>query len=218
MQKKAKKPTNADVLTIKKLFLERYRDAKSELEYKNAYELLVAIILSAQCTDKRVNIITPKLFDRFPTVAAMSEASTEEMQELIGSCSFFNAKSKNLIGMAQLVMQRFGGEIPFDESSLISLPGVGQKTAHVLLCEYMKQNYMAVDTHVFRVSHRLGLSNEKSAVKTEADLVKAFKTDLHTLHLGIVLFGRYICTARNPKCEECFLVDFCHTKENFKPI
>ena len=203
---------------IKSLLLQRYENAITELEYTSLYELLVAVMLSAQCTDKRVNIITPALFRAFPSVEALSNGTLEEVSELIKSCSFFNNKAKNLLKMASSVMSEFKGEIPLEEKALMSLAGVGQKTAHVVLIEYAGANFMAVDTHVFRVSHRLGLSRAKTPAKTEEDLVRIFKDNLHTLHQGMVLFGRYICTAKNPKCEsECFLKEFCKTKQNFKP-
>ena len=211
-----KKATKKEILQIHQKFIERYSDATTELEYKNAYELVVAVALSAQCTDKRVNIITPPLFLKYPNPHAMAEAKIEDIKELINSCSFFNNKAKNLLAMAKRVVEVYGGEIPMNEKDLQTLAGVGQKTANVVMIEYTGANLMAVDTHVFRVSHRLGLSDDKTAIKTEKTLVKKFKNNLHALHQGMVLFGRYICTAKNPKCEECFLTDFCKTKESFK--
>lgn len=213
-----KRPTKATKAILKARFLERYTDAVSELRYRSLYELLVAVMLSAQCTDKRVNLITPALFETFPSLEALADASPEDVALLINTCSFFNNKAKNLVSMAKSVMERHQGEIPLDEKSLMALAGVGQKTAHVVLIEYTKANVMAVDTHVFRVAHRLGLSQAKTPAKTEEDLVKAFKTDLHTLHQAFVLFGRYVCTAKNPKCEtDCFVREFCHTTQTFKP-
>jgi len=213
-----KRPTKAIKATLKSRFLDRYSDAVSELHYRSLYELIVAVMLSAQCTDKRVNIITPALFNAFPSVEDLAQASLEKVTSLINTCSFFNNKAKNLILMAQSVMENYGGQIPLDEKSLMKLAGVGQKTAHVVLIEYTKANVMAVDTHVFRVAHRLGLSQAKTPAKTEQDLVSAFKTELHTLHQAFVLFGRYICTAKNPKCEsECFVREFCQTTQTFKP-
>jgi len=173
-------------------------------------------MLSAQCTDKRVNIITPALFERYPDVSALQDALLDDVKGIIKSCSFFNNKSKNLIKMAQKVVKDFKGTIPLDEKKLISLAGVGQKTAHVVLIEYNQANLMAVDTHVFRVAHRLGLSKSKTAIKTEVDLTNIFKDNLHILHQAMVLFGRYICTAKKPKCEECFLTRYCKSKESFK--
>ena len=198
--------------------MEKYKDAVTELTYKNAYELVISVALSAQCTDKRVNLITPELFKAYPTPEALAKADVNHIKSLIQSCSFFNNKAINLIAMAIRVVDAYGGEIPLDEKELITLAGVGQKTAHVVLIEYTQANLMAVDTHVFRVSHRLGLSDDLTPAATEMTLVKKFKSDLHHLHQGMVLFGRYICTAKNPKCDdECFLQKYCKTKESFKP-
>ena len=162
-------------------------------------------------------MITPELFKKFPDIPSLANADLDEVREIIKSCSFFNNKAKNLIKMAQMVMERYDGEIPLDEKELVKLPGVGQKTANVVMIEFTKANLMAVDTHVFRVAHRLGLSDAKTAKETERDLERKFKTDLHRLHQAMVLFGRYICTAKNPKCDtECFLTDLCKSRENFK--
>ncbi len=213
-----KKSTKKEIEEIKSAFLERYSEAVTELDYKNAYELVIAVALSAQCTDKRVNLITPALFSAYPTPEALAKADLDDVKQIIQSCSFFNNKAINLITMAKRVVEFYGGEIPLDEKELTTLAGVGQKTAHVVLIEYTKANLMAVDTHVFRVSHRLGLSDDLTPSATEATLVKKFKTELHRLHQGFVLFGRYICTAKNPKCEsECFLRAFCKTTDSFKP-
>ena len=202
---------------IKRRFLEHYKGSKTELNYNNDYELLVAIILSAQCTDKRVNMITPELFKKFPSTKELSKASLEEVKELIKSCNFFNNKAKNLIEMAKIVEEKHNGKIPSEHKELIKLPGVGNKTANVFLIEKDGANKMAVDTHVFRVAHRLGITDAKTVKETEKDLVEAFKTDLNELHQAFVLFGRYICTAKNPKCDKCFVKEFCVSKENFKP-
>lgn len=172
--------------------------------------------LSAQCTDKRVNILTPPLFEKYPDPKSLASADIEDVKTFINSCSFFNNKAKNIILMAQRVVEVYGGEIPMETKELITLAGVGQKTANVVMIEYTGANLMAVDTHVFRVSHRLGLSDDTSATKTEATLVKKFKNNLHALHQGMVLFGRYICTAKNPKCDECFLTQYCKTTKTFK--
>lgn len=204
-----KKPTKKSIEIIKSRFLENYKDAKTELKFSNLYELLVCVMLSAQCTDKRVNLITPDLFDRYKSVEDLAQAKLDDVKKLINSCSFFNNKAKNLIKMAKSVVENFDGEIPLNEKDLVSLAGVGQKTAHVVLIEYTNANVMAVDTHVFRVSHRLGLSQAKTPEKTEEDLVKCFKTSLHKLHQAFVLFGRYKCMARAPKCDECFVLEFC---------
>ena len=201
-----------DIDRIKALFLEHFSGAKTELNFRNLYELLVAVMLSAQCTDKRVNVITPALFREYPDIKALANANLTSLKLLINSCSFFNNKAVNLIKMANSVMSDFDGEIPLDEKSLVKLAGVGQKTAHVVLIEYQEANLMAVDTHVFRVSHRLGLSSAKTPQATEIDLVKAFKTNLNTLHQAMVLHGRYTCKAIKPKCDECFLKEMCRAK------
>ncbi|MEJ2500824.1 MAG: endonuclease III [Campylobacterales bacterium] len=215
--KKVKKATRKEIEAIKHALMERYSDAVTELHYRNAYELVVAVALSAQCTDKRVNLLTPELFEKYPDPAALAEADVEDVKSIIRSCSFFNNKAVNIVKMAQRVVDVYGGEIPMNEKELVTLAGVGQKTAHVVMIEYTGANLMAVDTHVFRVAHRLGLSDDETALKTEETLVKKFKTDLHALHQGMVLFGRYICTAKNPKCDtECFLKEYCKSKESFK--
>ena len=216
MIKKIKKATKKEIAEIHELFIERYDDAVTELTYKNAYELVVAVALSAQCTDKRVNILTPPLFLKYPSTKDLAEADLDDVKSFINSCSFFNNKAKNIIAMAQRVEAVYGGEIPLDEKELQTLAGVGQKTANVVMIEYTGANLMAVDTHVFRVAHRLGLSDDKTAIATEATLVKKFKNNLHALHQGMVLFGRYICKAKNPACDECFLTQYCRTKETFK--
>lgn len=205
--------TKKDISEIKRLFLEHFRKPITELKFENLYELLVCVMLSAQCTDKRVNLITPALFKEFPDIKSLSLANIASLKILINSCSFFNNKALNLIKMAKRVMSEFGGEIPLNEKDLMSLAGVGQKTAHVVLIEWCGANFMAVDTHVFRVSHRLGLSEAKSPELTEIDLTKAFKTELNWLHQAMVLFGRYTCKAVKPKCDECFLYEICKSKD-----
>lgn len=194
---------------IKSQFLANFKDAKSELRFQNLYELLVCVMLSAQCTDKRVNLITPTLFKEFPNIYALSKANLASLKSLINSCSFFNNKAQNLIKMAKSVCENFGGEIPLDEKNLMSLAGVGQKTAHVVLLEWQNENVMAVDTHVFRVAHRLNLSKAKTPELVEKDLTALFKTELGKLHQAMVLFGRYTCKAIKPKCNECFLNEIC---------
>ena len=205
--------TKKDILEIKKRFLREFKDAKSELKFRNLYELIVCVMLSAQCTDKRVNLITPALFEAYPDVRAMADANLASVKILINTCSFFNNKAQNLIKMAKSVVQNFGGEIPLDEEKLKSLAGVGQKTAHVVLLEATGANVMAVDTHVFRVAHRLDLSEAKTPELTERDLTAAFKTRLDRLHQAMVLFGRYVCKAQKPLCKECFLYDLCKSKD-----
>ncbi len=214
----AKKANKQEIEAIKKIFIERYSDAVTELHYTNAYELLVSVLLSAQCTDKRVNIITPALFEKYPSVNELAVATLDDVKALLNTCSFFNNKAKNLIKMANSVLENFDGEIPLDEKKLVTLAGVGQKTAHVIMIEYTQANLMAVDTHVYRVAHRLGLSDAKTAIATEEELTKKFKTDLHILHQAMVLFGRYICKSQKPLCEEeCFMGEFCKSREPFKP-
>ena len=209
--------TPEELEEIKRRFLEHYKGSRTELNYNNDYELLVAIILSAQCTDKRVNMITPELFKKYPNIDSLAEADIEEVKEIIKSCSFYNNKAKNIVEMAKKVKNEFNSKIPREHKKLLTLPGVGNKTANVFLIEIEGANRMAVDTHVFRVVHRLGITDAKTVKETEKDLVEAFKTDLNELHQAFVLFGRYICTAKNPKCEKCFVPDFCVSKENFKP-
>lgn len=213
-----KKATKKEIENIKEAFVRRYDEAVTELHYTNAFELVIAVALSAQCTDKRVNIITPALFEKYPDAVSLGNADLDELRALLNTCSFFNNKAKNLIKMSQRLVEVYDAEVPLDEKELVTLAGVGQKTAHVVLIEFTQANLMAVDTHVFRVSHRLGLSDAKTAIKTEEELVKKFKTGLHQLHQGMVLFGRYICTAQRPKCDsECFMQEFCKTTKSFKP-
>ncbi|WP_225723950.1 endonuclease III [Campylobacter concisus] len=205
--------TKKDILEIKRRLLDEFKDAKSELQFRNLYELLVCVMLSAQCTDKRVNLITPALFEAYKDVFELASANLASLKLMINSCSFFNNKAVNLIKMANSVVELYGGEIPLDEEKLKALAGVGQKTAHVVLLEATNANVMAVDTHVFRVSHRLGLSSAKTPEATEDDLSRAFKTDLGKLHQGMVLFGRYTCKAKKPLCFECILSDLCKSKD-----
>ncbi|EAI5602376.1 endonuclease III [Campylobacter upsaliensis] len=200
-------------LAIKKLFLKKFDKPVTELKFSTLYELLVCVMLSAQCTDKRVNLITPALFKAYPNIKSLAKANLASVKSYIQSCSFFNNKAQNLIKMAQAVCEHFDGEIPLNEKDLKSLAGVGQKTAHVVLIEWCGANFMAVDTHVFRVSHRLGLSKAKTPEATEEDLTRIFKDELNYLHQAMVLFGRYTCKAKNPLCHQCFLYDFCKSKD-----
>ncbi|WP_298103766.1 endonuclease III [uncultured Campylobacter sp.] len=206
-----------DILEIKKRILQNFAEERSELKFKDNYQLLVCVMLSAQCTDKRVNLITPRFFAEFPSVAELAKANLASVKLLISSCNFYNNKAVNLIKMAQAVVRDFGGVVPLDEAGLKSLAGVGQKTAHVVLLEGAGANVMAVDTHVFRVAHRLGLSAAKTPELTERDLSEAFKTDLGKLHQGMVLFGRYTCKAIKPNCKECFLNELCSSKDKNFP-
>ena len=211
-----KKATKKEIAEIHKLFVERYDEAVTELTYTNAYELVIAVALSAQCTDKRVNILTPPLFEKYPTPEHLANAELDDVKKFINSCSFFNNKAKNIIKMAQRVVEVYDGEIPMNTKDLQTLAGVGQKTANVVMIEYTGANLMAVDTHVFRVAHRLGLSNATTATKVEEELSRKFKTNLHLLHQAMVLFGRYRCKAIKPDCQEYFLVEHCKSKEGFK--
>ncbi|EKO4731452.1 endonuclease III [Campylobacter coli] len=198
---------------IKELFLKHFDKPTTELKFSNLYELLVCVMLSAQCTDKRVNLITPELFKAYPDITSLANANLSSLKTYIQSCSFYNNKAQNLIKMAQSVRENFNAEIPLDEEKLKSLAGVGQKTAHVVLIEWCGANCMAVDTHVFRVSHRLGLSKAKTPEATEEDLTRIFKDNLNYLHQAVVLFGRYTCKAKKPLCKECFLNHLCKSKD-----
>ena len=213
---KIKQATKKEIDEIKAIFLANYPDSVTELNYSNIYELLISVMLSAQCTDKRVNIITPALFEAYPTPENLANANLDDVKSYINSCSFFNNKATNLIKMANSVMDNYSGKIPMQRDELVKLAGVGQKTANVVLIEYTGANLMAVDTHVFRVAHRLGLSNTKTALKCEEELSKKFKTDLHLLHQAMVLFGRYKCKAVKPECDDCFMSKHCKTTQTFK--
>lgn len=185
-------------------------DAKTELIYDNPYQLLVAVILSAQCTDKRVNLTTPKIFEQYPDIVSLSEAKTEDLFELIKSISYPNNKTNHLIGMAKMIVEDFKGEIPMTVKELIQLPGVGRKTANVITSVVDNQPNMAVDTHVFRVSNRIGLVNAKTVLETEKQLIKNIPQDLiYIAHHWLILHGRYICVARSPKCFKCGLRPVC---------
>lgn len=198
---------------VREKLLSKFPKAKTELKFRNNFELLVSVVLSAQCTDKRVNMITPNLFKRFPTPEAMAQANYDEVKSLISSCNLFQNKAKYLIKLSQQLIENFHGEVPLNSKALQTLAGVGQKTANVVLIEAKGENLMAVDTHVFRVSHRLGLSNAKTPEATERDLTKIFQKDLGELHQAMVLFGRYHCKAINPECNNCILLDECLWKK-----
>lgn len=192
-------------------FSEHMPVAKSELQYQSPFELLVAVILSAQCTDKRVNMTTPALFERFPDAKAMAAGSVEEIYDLIKSISYPNNKAKHLSEMAKKLVADFDGVVPEDMDLLQTLPGVGRKTANVVRAVVFDQPSMPVDTHVFRVANRIGLvNNTKTPLETEKELVKNIPQDiLSTAHHWLILHGRYTCTARNPKCAECGIADYC---------
>ena len=185
--------------------------AETELHYNNPYGLLVAVILSAQCTDKRVNMITPALFEAFPTPEVMAVSTPEVVYEYIKSVSYPNNKAKHLVGMAKMLVEEFKGIVPSDIKELQKLPGVGRKTANVIASVVYDKPAMAVDTHVFRVSNRIGLvNNTKTPLETEKQLVKNIPAEiLSTAHHWLILHGRYVCLARKPKCEECGIRQWC---------
>jgi len=193
-------------------FQKHLPEAETELDYEDPYELIVAVILSAQCTDKRVNMTTPVIFKKFPDVASLSKTNFDELFPFIKSISYPNNKTKHLIGMAKMVMEKFDGKIPMTVDELIQLPGVGRKTANVITSVVDKQPNMAVDTHVFRVSKRIGLvsASANTPFIVEKELVKNIPKELiHKAHHWLILHGRYICIARNPKCNECGVRPAC---------
>ena len=184
--------------------------AESELHYDSPFHLLIAVILSAQCTDKRVNMYTPVIFKRFPEPEDLAAASFEEVYELIKSISFPNNKAKHRIGMASMLVSDFDSKVPSEPADLEKLPGVGRKTANVIASVIYGKAVIAVDTHVFRVSRRLGLSDGATVEAVEKDLTAGFAEELRgTAHHWLILHGRYVCTARKPKCQECGLQEFC---------
>lgn len=184
--------------------------AESELHYDSPFHLLIAVILSAQCTDKRVNMHTPVIFKRFPQPEDLASATFEEVYELIKSISFPNNKAKHLIGMASKLVSDFGSEVPSEVDQLETLPGVGRKTANVIASIIYNKPVIAVDTHVFRVSRRIGLSDGTTVEAVEKDLTAGFAEELRgKAHHWLILHGRYVCTARKPKCQECGLCEFC---------
>ncbi len=192
-------------------FLENIPEAETELIYDNPFQLLVAVILSAQCTDKRVNMTTPAIFRQYPTPRKMAEAELDDMFSIIKSISYPNNKAKHLIGMAKMLMEKFSGEVPMTVDELILLPGVGRKTANVITSVVDQQPNMAVDTHVFRVSARIGLTIKATTpLAAEKQLISYIPEDLvHKAHHWLILHGRYVCIARNPKCGECGIRDYC---------
>ncbi|MCZ2222452.1 MAG: endonuclease III [Chitinophagales bacterium] len=198
-------------------FQESMPIAETELMYDNPYQLLVAVILSAQCTDKRVNLTTSTIFKKYPTPAKLAKANFDDLFSLIKSISYPNNKTKHLIGMAQMLMEKFEGKIPMTVQELIQLPGVGRKTANVITSVVDEQPNMAVDTHVFRVSKRIGLVSEKATtpLAVEKELVKNIPKELiHKAHHWLILHGRYTCVARNPKCSICGLTEVCNYYKN----
>ena len=194
---------NGDSAKIMRWFRENMSGAKSELNFKSPYELIVAVILSAQCTDKRVNMVTPDFFKHYPTLDSLSKASFDEVLQLIKSISFPNNKARHLIGMAKMVTDEFGGEVPSQVGQLERLPGVGRKTANVVASIIYGAPVIAVDTHVFRVAHRLGFSDGKNPLEVEEDLNRIIPLEERAdAHHWLILHGRYVCTARKPKCAE----------------
>ena len=204
-------------------FLANVPIAETELTYDNPFQLLVAVILSAQCTDKRVNLTTPGIFKKYPDPVSMSKARFDDLFPLVRSISYPNNKTKHLIGMSQLLMDVFNGEVPMTIEDLVKLPGVGRKTANVITSVIDQQPNMAVDTHVFRVSRRVGLvpMTAKTPLAVEKDLIKNIPAVLvHKAHHWLILHGRYTCLARSPKCDTCGITEFCkyYEKENKKSI
>ena len=193
-------------------FSEHAPDAETELIYDNPFHLLVSVILSAQCTDKRVNLTTPALFYRFPNPESLAKADFNELFPYVKSISYPNNKTKHLIGMAAMLMDKFGGEVPLTVDELVQLPGVGRKTANVITSVVDQQPNMAVDTHVFRVSKRIGLVSPKAntPLAVEKELIKEIPSEyIHKAHHWLILHGRYVCVARNPKCELCGIKEVC---------
>lgn len=193
-------------------FSTHFPEAETELHYSNPFELLVAVVLSAQCTDKRINQVTPKLFERFPNPQALADSSVDEIFSYIRSVSYPNNKAKHLLGLGQKLVDQFEGEVPSTIEDLQTLPGVGRKTANVIVSVIYNQPAMAVDTHVFRVSHRLGLvpKTAKTPLLVEKALVKHLPEEIiPKAHHWLILHGRYVCLARSPKCESCKITAFC---------
>lgn len=196
-------------------FLKEMPAPRTELHYDNPYQLLVAVILSAQCTDKRVNMVTPAIFRDFPTPEILAETTSDVLFDYIKSVSYPNNKTKSLLGMARMLTEKFGGEVPDDIDSLMDLPGVGRKTANVILSVIYNKPAMAVDTHVFRVAERIGLTTgSRNPLQTEKKLTAHIPQELiATSHHWLILHGRYVCKARTPNCRECFLSDICRQRQ-----
>lgn len=201
-------------------FSEKMPEPKTELHYRNPFELLVAVILSAQCTDKRVNMITPALFEAFPTAKDLAEASADEVFEKIRSVSYPNNKTKSLIGMARKLVDEHQGEVPADIDKLLEIPGVGRKTANVILSVVFDRPAMAVDTHVFRVANRIGLTDKsKNPLETERTLVRYIPENIiPKAHHWLILHGRYVCKARKPDCDNCIINDLCQARPAFQTL
>ncbi len=199
-------------------FTENMPVAETELHFDSTFQLLVAVVLSAQCTDKRVNMVTPELFRHFPTPESMAAASFEDIYGLVRSVSYPNSKTRHLIALSQKLISDFNGEVPSDIDALMTLPGVGRKTANVVASVVYNQPVIAVDTHVFRVSHRLGLSDGKTPFAVEEELEKYIPADKRAVsHHWLILHGRYVCTAKSPRCTECGLSDWCRDYQRKNP-
>lgn len=199
---------------IYNILYNKFGEAKCELDFKNNYELIVAVILSARCTDKRVNIITKDLFKKYPDVFSLANAKIEELEKMIYSCGFYKNKAKSLINMAKDVVSKYNGIVPSEFEDLTSLAGVGRKTANVVMAVGFSKQAIAVDTHVFRVSNRLGISNSKNPLECEKALQKNVEEEKWAqFHHFLVLFGRYVCKSQNPVCKGCELCDFCKYKK-----
>ena len=186
------------------------KNPASELNFSNTFELLIAVMLSAQCTDKRVNMVTDVLFKKYKTPKDFSKLKLEELESIIKSCNYYHNKAKNIIETCKILVEKFNGQVPSEHTELISLPGVGNKTANVVEAVGFQKQAFAVDTHILRVSNRLGLANTNNPTHCEKELVQIFnEKDFGQVHHLILLFGRYYCTARNPKCEMCVMKDIC---------
>jgi len=199
-------------------FAENMPVAETELQYSDPFQLIVAVILSAQCTDKRVNMITPALFNRFPDAPSMAAAATEEIFELVKSCSYPNSKTRHIKGMAEMIVNRFGGLVPSERDELTQLPGVGRKTANVIASVVWKKPVIAVDTHVFRVAGRIGLTpGARNPLEAEMRLTEEIPEEMRPLaHHWLLLHGRYVCTARKPACSDCGIKEWCQYYEKTK--
>ena len=196
---------------------EKFPEPMCELNFKDRYQLLVSVILSAQCTDKRVNIVTKNLFKKYPTAETMAKANLEELEQEIKPCGFYHNKAKNILSACQKIVSDFDGEVPEDYDKLLSLPGVGRKTANVITSAGFGGDAIAVDTHVFRVSRRLGLASGNTPEKVEQELMKALDKNVWSeSHFLMVLFGRYVCKAQRPLCEECGLKEYCKYYKEIK--
>lgn len=195
---------------VLQILSEQYPEAQTELQYENPFQLLIAVILSAQCTDKRVNLVTPTLYAAFPDAHSLAQQSVETIFEYIKSISYPNNKAKHLVNMAKILVEKHNGNVPHTYEDLIALPGVGRKTANVILSVLYEQPTMAVDTHVFRVSNRIGLVKANNVLQAEKTLVKYIpKKDIPKAHHWLILHGRYVCIARKPKCHQCPITEYC---------